>query len=95
MKILLATDGSKFSEAARQVILSQWRPHGTEVKVLNVVDLSLLISTLYAAEFREESLKRDEELVREAEQPLPKPGFTVETAVWKRGILNPRGANPP
>lgn len=81
MKVLLATDGSKFSQAATQAIISQWRQQGTEVKVLNVVDLPLLIPTLYAAEFREESLKHGEELVRQAEQPLTKAGYKVETAV--------------
>jgi nucleotide-binding universal stress UspA family protein len=81
MKVLLATDGSKFSQAATQAIISQWRQQGTEVKVLNVVDLPLLIPTLYAAEFREESLKHGAELVRQAEQLLTKAGYRVETAV--------------
>jgi nucleotide-binding universal stress UspA family protein len=81
MKVLLATDGSKFSEAATRAILSQCQPKGTEVKVLNVVDLPLLIPTLYAAQFREESLKHGEELVRRAEQPLVKAGYKVETVV--------------
>src|SRR5690349_14059684 len=81
MKILLATDGSKFSEAATQVVISQCRPQETEVRVLNVVDLPLLIPTLYAAEFREESLKNGKELVRQAEQRLTKAGYKVETAV--------------
>ena len=70
MKVLLATDGSKFSEAATQAIISQCRLQGTEVKVVNVVDAPLLIPTLYAAEFREESLKDGQALVRQAEQPL-------------------------
>jgi nucleotide-binding universal stress UspA family protein len=81
MKVLLATDGSKFSEAATEAIISQCQPQGTEVRVLNVVDLPLLIPTLYAAEFREESLKHGEELVRQAERPLAKAGYKVETAV--------------
>lgn len=81
MKVLLATDGSKFSEAATRAIMSQCQPKGTEVKVLNVVDLLSPIPTLYAAEFREESLKHGKELVREAEQPLVKAGYKVETAV--------------
>jgi hypothetical protein len=54
MKVLLATDGSKFSEAATRAIISQCRPEGTEVKVLNVVDFPLLIPNVYAAQFREE-----------------------------------------
>jgi len=81
MKILLATDGSKFSEAATQAIISQCQPQGTEVKVLNVVDLLVPIPTLYAAEFREESLKEGQVFVRQSEQPLTKAGFKVETAV--------------
>ena len=81
MKILLATDGSKFSEAATQAVISQCRPQGTEVRVLNVVDLPLLIPTLYAAEFRDEGLKNGEDLVRQAEQRLSKAGYQVETAV--------------
>jgi len=81
MKILLATDGSKFSQAATQALISQCRPQGTEIRVLNVVDLPLMIPTLYASEFREESLKDGEEFVRKAEQPLTKAGYKVETAV--------------
>jgi nucleotide-binding universal stress UspA family protein len=81
MKILLATDGSKFSQAATRALISQCRPQGTQVKVLNVVDLPLLIPTLYAADFRRESLKDGEELVRKTEQPLTEAGYKVETAV--------------
>jgi nucleotide-binding universal stress UspA family protein len=81
MKILLATDGSKFSEAATQAVISQCRPQETEVRVLNVVDLPLLIPTLYAAEFREESLKNGKDLVQQAEQRLTEAGYKVETAV--------------
>lgn len=81
MKVLLATDGSKFSEAATQTIISLCRPEATEVKVLNVVDLPLLIPTLYAAEFRQESLKHGEEIVHQAEKPLTKAGYKVETKV--------------
>src|SRR5689334_11028856 len=81
MKILLATDGSKFSDAATQTIISQCRPQGAEVKVLNVVDVSFPIPTSYASKFREESLKNGQAFVRQAEQPLTKAGFKVETAV--------------
>jgi nucleotide-binding universal stress UspA family protein len=81
MKILLATDGSKFSEAAIQAVISQCRPQATEVRVLNVVDLPLPIPTLYAAEFREESLENGKDLVRQAEERLTKAGYKVQTAV--------------
>lgn len=38
MKILFATDGSNFSEAAAQFIAKQFRPQDCEIRVLNVVE---------------------------------------------------------
>ena len=38
MKILLAVDDSKFSEAAIQAVISQARPADTEVRVLHVLE---------------------------------------------------------
>jgi nucleotide-binding universal stress UspA family protein len=38
MKILLAIDGSKFSDAATQAVIAQAHPAETEVHVLNVVE---------------------------------------------------------
>lgn len=38
MKILLAIDGSKFSDAATQAVIAQAHPKDTEVYVLNVVE---------------------------------------------------------
>jgi nucleotide-binding universal stress UspA family protein len=81
MKILLAVDDSKFSEAAIQAVIAQYQPQGTEVRVLNVVDLAIPIPTSDAAGFREESLKRGQEVVRRAEQTLNRAGFTAQTAV--------------
>ena len=81
MRILLAIDDSKFSEAATQVVIAQFQPQGTEVKVMNVVDLALPIPTSDAAGFREESLKHGQEVVRRAEQMLNKAGYKVRTAV--------------
>jgi nucleotide-binding universal stress UspA family protein len=45
MKILLAIDGSKFSDAAVQAVITQAHPKNTEVHVLHVVEPpNLLIS---------------------------------------------------
>jgi nucleotide-binding universal stress UspA family protein len=45
MRIQLAIDDSKFSEAAIETVIEQARPHGTEVRVLHVLELpSLLVS---------------------------------------------------
>jgi nucleotide-binding universal stress UspA family protein len=38
VRILLAIDDSKFSEAAIETLLEQARPHGTEVRVLHVLE---------------------------------------------------------
>ena len=41
MKILLAVDHSKYSEAALQALIRQIRPQNTEVAVLHVMEVSL------------------------------------------------------
>jgi nucleotide-binding universal stress UspA family protein len=38
MRILLAIDDSKFSEAAAETVIEQARPHGTEVRILHVLE---------------------------------------------------------
>jgi nucleotide-binding universal stress UspA family protein len=81
MKIVLAIDESRFSEAATQAVIAQYQPQGTEVQVLNVVDLPLPIPTSDAAGFRELSLKHGHELVQRAERLLSKAGYKTQTAV--------------
>ena len=81
MKLLLAIDDSKFSEAAEQAVISQYPPQATEVQVLNVVDLAIPIPTSYAAAFRQESLEHGKGLVQRAEKLLSKAGFKVQAAV--------------
>ena len=81
MRLLLAIDDSKFSEAATQAVIAQFQPQGTEVKVVNVVDLAIPIPTSDAAGFRQESLKHGQEVVRRAEQMLNRAGYIVQTAV--------------
>ncbi|MGA7795228.1 MAG: universal stress protein [Candidatus Acidiferrales bacterium] len=81
MKILLAIDGSRFSEAATQAVIAQFQPQGTEVKVLNVVDLPIPIPTSYGSGFRELSLKHGQELVQHAESLLSKAGYKTQTTV--------------
>ena len=39
MKILLAIDESKFSEAATKVVILQAGPKGSEVRVLHVIEV--------------------------------------------------------
>jgi nucleotide-binding universal stress UspA family protein len=81
MKLLLAVDGSRFSDAATQAVIAQYQPQGTEVIVLNVVDLPLPIPTSDAAGFRELSLKHGQELVQQTELVLGKAGYKTQTMV--------------
>jgi nucleotide-binding universal stress UspA family protein len=81
MRLLLAVDDSKFSEAATQAVIAQYQPEGTEVKVLNVVDLAIPIPTSDAAGFRQESLKHGQELVQRTERLLSNAGYKTQTAV--------------
>ncbi|SRR5579883_164415 len=81
MRILVATDGSEYSEAATKMVMAEWQPKDTEIRVLNVVDLALPIPTLYATGYREESLREAEEVVHKAEVRLLNAGYKVETAV--------------
>jgi nucleotide-binding universal stress UspA family protein len=81
MKILLAIDDSKFSEAATQAVIAQYQPRGTEITVLHVVDIAIPIPTSDAAGFRQESLRQGKELVLRAAQLLGNAGYAAETAV--------------
>ena len=88
MKILLAIDDSKFSEAAVQAVTGQARPHTTEVRVLHVVEVpSLLVSReMGGPNFRleaasESELKAAEALVASAADVLRGKGFDVSTSV--------------
>src|ERR1035437_10923738 len=88
MKIILAIDGSKFSEAAVQTVIEQARPQDTEIRVLHVVEPpSLLVSremggydpTLDAA--WEAELKQAETLVANTAATLRSKGLKVTTFV--------------
>jgi nucleotide-binding universal stress UspA family protein len=89
MKILLATDGSKFSEAAIRFLASQVVPKNAEVLILQVVE-PFIYSTPpqmapgYAPEMaqrREEQFKQARESLAKAAEALKPAGFVVETRV--------------
>ena len=85
MKVLLAIDDSKFSEAATQSVASRFRPQDTEVRVLNVVE-PISISTPpqmspgYYPEL-EDQVRQARVLVERAERTLSAAGFRVSTSV--------------
>jgi nucleotide-binding universal stress UspA family protein len=87
MKILLAIDDSKFSEAAIQAVARQMNPEQAEVCILHIVEPLLLVPEFRAGDLEgikstEQLLcKHGEQLVARAEQSLRKAGFKVHTVV--------------
>jgi nucleotide-binding universal stress UspA family protein len=103
MKILLAIDGSKYSEAATQMVGSEFRTQGTEMLVLQVVE-PLVFSTPpqmahgYAPEMAarlQDQLKQAKESVARTAEILRKTGFNVDSRVAQNeirtGILDVAG----
>ena len=89
MKILLAIDDSKFSEAALRMILSQNRPRDTTVLVLHVVtpvgtfvppDLALVSATDWD-KIRKRQLQIAQKLVERIKERLRAKGFPADSAV--------------
>jgi nucleotide-binding universal stress UspA family protein len=87
MKVLLAIDDSKFSEAATQTVIQQLRPDQTDVLVLHVVEPLLLAPNEYIGEVKtleaaqQQMLKEGRELVVRAKELLENAGFKARTAV--------------
>ena len=85
MKILLAIDDSKFSEAAAKNLAGQFQPENTEVRVLHVVEPIAIseppqMSPGYYPEL-EDRLPQARELVDRAAKMLSSAGFKVTTSV--------------
>jgi nucleotide-binding universal stress UspA family protein len=85
MKILLAIDDSKFSEAAAKSLAGQFRPQDTEVRVLHVVEPIAIseppeMSPGYYPEL-EDRLPQARELVDRTARTLAAAGFKVTTSV--------------
>ena len=85
MKILLATDDSKFSEAAAQNLTGQFRPQDTEIRVLHVVEPTTIspppqMAKGYYPEL-EDQLPKAGEIVDRAAKKLSAAGFKVTTSV--------------
>ncbi len=90
MKILLAIEDSKFSEAAIQAVVRQFRPEAAELRLLHVVELLLYPPSAYAQELmsgievvQQERLQQGKDLVARAEKSLRAAGFRVSTLVEK------------
>ena len=79
MKVLLAIDDSKFSEAATQALIAQVKPRGTEVRVLHVIESFVLLKDWKPV--IEELRKKGKVLLAQATQALRSAGFQVTTAM--------------
>lgn len=85
MKILLATDGSKFSDAAAQVLATQFHPKDTEVRVLSVVEpISVAVPPQMSPQYYPElegQIGEAKQFVQQTARRLEESGFTVSTSV--------------
>lgn len=88
MKIVLAIDGSKFSEAAAQAVITQGRPDSTEIQVLHVVEPpSLLVAREMGGYDRtldavwEQETKQAQALVAKVADELRSKGLKASTTV--------------
>ena len=85
MKLLLALDDSKFSQAAANIITEQFRPQGNQVRVLHVVEPVVLseppqMARGYYPEVTDR-IPQAEKLVQQTAQALSSAGFSVTTSV--------------
>jgi len=89
MKILLAIDESKYSEAALQAVIERFKPQGSEVRVITVLDLLNYFTSEEAAreylpeidQLRRDRLKQAEQMLRRAADLLEGAGFQVTTGI--------------
>jgi nucleotide-binding universal stress UspA family protein len=88
MKILLAIDDSKFSQAAIKAVMTQARPRETEVRILHVIEPLPIYPDgqawgygSEASQVLEEQREEAKGLVARASQKLRDAGFTVTTAI--------------
>lgn len=94
MKILLATDGSKFSEAACRTIASELRAQETQVLVLQVVEPLVFsnppqMAAGYAPEMAvrlQDQVKQARDCVASAAKQLQSAGFKAESRVIESEI---------
>ena len=87
MKVLLATDGSEYSEAAARSIAQRRWPGGAEIEVLSVVELILptaraffevpLIDNAFLESARAEAMQRSQNAIARAGEILAPTGLNV------------------
>ena len=83
MKILLAVDDSKFSEAAVQAVIARHKVQGLEVRVLHAAEPPTLFTAPEMAEYipPEESAQEAKALVAKTADALRSAGISVTTDI--------------
>jgi len=87
VKILLAIEDSKFSEAATQSVIQQMRPDGAEVCILHVAEPKWLVLDYDLGQLgqieaaREDALQQGKELLARVEPLVAAAGFRTTTAL--------------
>ena len=83
MRILLAVDGSKFSEAAAQAVIARYRVRELEVRVFHAAEPPTLFTAPEMAEYipPEESVQEAKALVAKTADALRSAGINVTTDI--------------
>ena len=91
MKVLLATDGSEYSERAARSIAERPWPAGTEIRVLSAVELILpatralleppFIDSPFMESARAEAMKRAQDAIVRAQQIISTTGLNVSESI--------------
>ncbi len=87
MKILLAIEDSKFSEAATRTVIQRMRPDGAEVCILHVAEPKWLVLDYELGQLgqieaaREDALQQGKELLARVEPVVAAAGFRTTTAL--------------
>jgi nucleotide-binding universal stress UspA family protein len=86
MRILLAIDGSKFSEAAVQELIALAAPRQVEVRLLHIIELwpVYVHNATWDSSVRQKEREEAEKLLARTAQELRRAGFNV-TTVAKEG----------
>lgn len=87
MKLLLATDGSEYSEAAARSLVARPWPQGSKVLVLSVAQAMVpavepgYVDQEFLERFRKEEVERAQEAVASAERMMRQSGLELATGV--------------
>lgn len=99
MKVLLAVDGSRFSDAAIDIVGERTWPQGTTVRILSAFEMPLpatpegwTLPSTYMEEIEEAGRKNTDRILEAARERLVSKGGTNIVIETKRVLGSPRAA---